>query len=197
MPEAELPEPTSRGREEEGKDGCPQPGLRAEPSGQCLAGDRHREGHGNQEGQAAAQPTGIDSHRIPARRVHPLEEVGHFIHPHHPEGGGGQDEPEAVDHHPTHQEQPDKGQRLAGAEPALQPRKGNRQHNQPADHVDRLPDRYRPNADQQLRILRLGQDKIQGAALNVLHQLFHIGLDDGADQPAHHRIDAHHRQQFR
>ena len=65
---------------------------------------------GTRKVQDQAQPLRVDGHRPAPGGVESLEQVDHLLHADQPEGGGGQHQPEAVDHDPAQHQGGDKGQ---------------------------------------------------------------------------------------
>jgi hypothetical protein len=119
------------------------------------------------------------------------------LHPDHPERGGRDREPEAVDEDGAeHDGDAEPGDR-AGGRRSAESGESDRDDAEPDDDVDELPHGHLADADQQLRVHRLEQQVVELALADVVHQQLHVGLDDRLDHAPQQHVDPEHHQQLR
>jgi hypothetical protein len=64
------------------------------------------------------------------------------------------------------------------------------------EDVDEFPDADFTYADEELRVLRLGECEVQGALPNTRHQSFHARLDNHLNKSTYKQVDAEEDQDF-
>ncbi len=83
--------------------------------------------------------------------------------------------------------------------PELAPETGERdhEHHRARHDVDRLPYLDLANADEHLRVHRLGEGVVELSVADLVHQPEHVGLHEGPNEPAHEDLDAEKSEQLR
>ena len=146
-----------------------------------MRGNRHREGHRYQEREREAQPPGVDAHGPSPRLVHALEDHQDVLDAHQPEGGGGQDNPEAVHDQAAGGRGGHEERRLRGSYMRAHADERHGQDAHAEDNVREAPDLHALDAHQELRVLGLGEREIQRAPPHRFDELLEAGLDHHPD----------------
>src|SRR5215218_7973980 len=194
--ECQLPEEPGHHEESGSDDDSEQGGGAAKLAGQGLRRDGYREGHWHGEGEERPQPGREDGHGpAPCVAEQRLKDHQHVLQLDEPECAGRQQQQEAVDDHQSGQEHHQEQGDIERTERDPEPSHPVRDHADPDHHVGGGLWGNRLHAGQQLGIGRLGQQEVEGAQSDALHQRLHRGPHHDADQPGDEEVDADQHQQ--
>src|SRR5439155_7947151 len=129
--------------------------------------------------------------------VDTFEELENVLDADDPERADRQDQPEAIHEHGSDPQREHENERVDNPDRALHAAEADNEQDEARDHLDDLPDPHLPDAHQDLRVLGLGQQVVERSLLHVLHEHFHVRLDEGVDEAAEQDLHSEQGEQLR
>ena len=120
-----------------------------------------------------------------------------MLHPDEPERARRHDQPEAVDEEGADRERAREGHRVQRADRAADARQPENEKDESRDHLDDLPDAYLADADEDLRVLGLGQRVVECPLLHIFQEPLHVRLDEGVNEAAEQDLHTDQGEELR